>query len=76
MDLKTLFHNPDSLSDNDLLKLSNKIKVQQALPRQCAISGALLTYLYDAQVMRRSFALRRILVASAACYVIGAIGTY
>ena len=41
-DLKTLFHNPDSLTDDELKQLRNKLRVQMATPYlSAAFSGAL-----------------------------------
>ena len=40
-DLKTLFHNPDSLSDEELKQLRTKLRVQMATPYiSAAFSGA------------------------------------
>lgn len=76
MDLKTLFHNPEELSDDELLLLREKLSMSNSIPRVSAVFGGLTMYLLDRHILRKGHSWLRIGGAAAAAFVLGAYGTH
>ena len=74
MDLKALFHNPESLTDEELQHLSRKINIQRTMPWTSAFFGGFGLYLIDTGVLRRGSCNRRIAAGAAVGFVLGAWG--
>jgi hypothetical protein len=72
MDLKVLFHNPESLSNEELRKLSNKIMIQRSIPYTSALFAGFAWYLYEAAYLRRVACLKRAGVVGIVGFAIGA----
>ena len=53
MDLKVLFHNPEQLSDEELMLAREKIRFQRSMPWLTAIFGGFSVYVLERAVMRR-----------------------
>jgi hypothetical protein len=76
MDLKVLFHDPESLSDTELRRLREKIRIQRTMPWLSAFFGGFGLYFLDAAVLRRSACNKRIAAGAAVGYLLGAWGSY
>lgn len=75
MDSKTLFHNPESLTDNDLAAIRSKLWYQRRSAQAGALSGGFLMYVTQMAVLKRSNpGLAQICLASFAGYLIAANG--
>ena len=53
MDLKVLFHNPEQLSDDELMLAREKIRFQRSMPWLAAVFGGFSVYVLERAVMRR-----------------------
>ena len=53
MDLKVLFHNPESLSDEELSHMRQKIALQRTMPYLGAFFGGFATYALQTVVLKR-----------------------
>ena len=71
MDLKVLFHNPDSLSDADLKTLQQKIRFQRTLPYLFSVFGGASMYLLNAVVLKRALHIPQIGFGFLAGYALG-----
>ncbi len=54
MDLKVLFHNPEQLSDEELMLAREKIRFQRSMPWLTAIFGGFSVYVLERGIMRRN----------------------
>ena len=72
MDLKVLFHNPESLSDTELRQLRNKIALQRTVPWTTAAFTGVAWYLFEGVYLRRAACYKSAAVAGALGFVIGA----
>lgn len=63
MDLKVLFHNPESLNDDELRYIIATIEKQRATPRYWGIGAAAAMYLLDVKVLRRHRDWKRVIAA-------------
>lgn len=75
MDLKTLFHNPEELTNDDLRHLHDKIRFQHFMPRTSALFSGFAMYLLDRHILRRGHSWLRIGGVAAAGYIIGVYAT-
>lgn len=71
MDTKTLFHNPDSLSDAELNSLRVKLWRQSTSPYMGGICGVLLVTILSKGVYRRTPSIAPLLLGAGAGYYIG-----
>lgn len=71
MDIKTLFHNPEELSDQELMKISNKISFQKHTRLIFGVFGGVSTYVIDSAFLRRSFCYKRVAVGTLLGYGFG-----
>ena len=76
MDLKVLFHNPESLSDQELAHLRQKIALQRSMPWISAFFGGFSFYFLDAVVLKKSTCYRRIALGGLLGFVLGGVGSY
>ena len=76
MDLKVLFHNPESLTNEELKLMRRKIDFQRSMPYNCAAFAGLSMYLIDNKMLRRYSDWKRIAVASVIGATIGAYGSF
>jgi hypothetical protein len=74
MDLKQLFHNPDSLTDSELSKLRSKIRQQSWMPYFTGVFSGVFLGVIDNQLLGKSLCGKRILAGAAVGYLIGANG--
>ncbi|TNV72014.1 hypothetical protein FGO68_gene9267 [Halteria grandinella] len=72
MDLKALFHNPESLTDEELNQLKTKIALQRSVPWTTATFTGVAWYLFEASYLRKSACLKRAAVAGVLGFAIGA----
>jgi hypothetical protein len=72
MDLKTLFHNPDSLTDDELKTISKKLRFQRMLPFACAGIGAVSIFLLQSVVLKRYVGYSHIMLGLAGGFGLGA----
>jgi hypothetical protein len=72
MDIKVLFHNPESLSDEELRAISRKIQLQRSVPWTSAAFGALTWYLFQGAYLRRTPCYKSAAVAGLLGFVVGA----
>lgn len=76
MDLKVLFHNPESLSDEELLIVRDKIRRQSYIPKFSALIGGFAVYALEAAVLKQAWCRKRVAVGAVAGYLIGGFSTY
>lgn len=53
MDLKVLFHNPEQLSDEELMLAREKIRYQRSMPWLTAIFGGFSIFVLERGIMKR-----------------------
>ena len=75
MDFKVLFHDPDHLTDKELVTLTKKIRVAQSLPVTTSAFLALSMYLFDVKMIRRHHDWKRVIAAGALGYALGCYGS-
>lgn len=76
MDIKTLFHSPDSLSDADLQNLENKIAFQRLSRTLCAAFFGIAVSLGDTVFLKRAFCYKRAGLAGLIGYGFGMYAVY
>jgi hypothetical protein len=76
MDLKVLFHNPDELTDAELVQLSRKVGFQAMIPYYTAFFGGFSMYLFELKVAKRHHDVKRLAAASVVGLIVGAYGSY
>lgn len=76
MDLKTLFHNPDELTDGELAILRDKMRISKSLPWVSAFIGGFCTYYIERNILRRGYSFVRIFAVAGLCFVLGGYGSY
>jgi hypothetical protein len=75
MDSKTLFHNPESLTDDDLAAIRSKLWYQRRSAQAGALGGGFFMYVMQMAVLKRvSPSIGQICFASFAGYLIAANG--
>ncbi len=72
MDLKVLFHNPESLTDAELNECTRKIMLQRSVPYTTAAFSAVAWYLFEGSYLRRATCLKRAAVAGLVGFTLGA----
>lgn len=76
MDIKTLFHSPDSLTDDELVALENKIAFQRQSRFFCAVFFGAAAGIADTVLLKRAFCFKRVGVASLLGYGFGMYSVY
>ena len=76
MDLKVLFHNPETLTDRELQHLRTKLRIQRSLPYYCGFFGAFAANVIEVNVLKRSRNWAIIAGAGLASFAIGGYGAY
>ena len=76
MDLKVLFHNPESLTDEELLIVREKVARQYYVPKLTGLIGGFAVYALEAAVLKRAWCRKRVAVGAVAGYLIGGFSTY
>ena len=76
MDLKVLFHNPESLSEDELYQLRQKLQHQRAMPWTAAFFGGFAVYFLDCAVLHRTADPRRAALGLVLGFALGAYGSY
>ena len=71
MDLKVLFHNPESLSDEELVAVRDKVAKQYLVPKLTGVIGGFAVYALEAAILRRAWCRRRVAAGAFAGYLIG-----
>ena len=71
MDLKVLFHNPESLSDEELVAIREKVAKQHFVPKITAVVGGFAVFALEAAVLRRAWCKKRVAAGALAGYLIG-----
>ena len=74
MDLKTLYHNPDEFSDEELAKIRSTIRAQQRMPWFCAAFSSLGFYATYNSLYRRVPRGSVVALAAVAGWSIGCLG--
>ena len=72
MDLKVLFHNPESLTDAELGLLRNKLALQRTVPWTTGIFAGFAWYLIEGVHLKTTPCLKRAIVAGALGFTLGA----
>ena len=76
MDLKTLFHNPEELTDKELKVLRDKLRFSHTMPMLSAAISGFSMYLLDQHVWRKGHSWFRIGSLAAVGYMVGVYGTH
>ena len=76
MDTKTLFHDPDDLSDEELKSLRFKLTTQRQMPYFAAAFTAMSFHVLHSQMFRTGVLPVRITIAAAAGFMLGGYGAH
>ncbi len=74
MDFKVLFHNPEELTQDELVYLSGKIRMQRFLPYTTAIFGGVAFYILNSAVLRHAHNWKIVGVGALAGFIVGGYG--
>ena len=71
LELKTLFHSPDELADDELVALQRRLQVQRVVPKVTAVAGLIGTVALETLVLKRPNSILRVTAGTLGSYALG-----